>query len=584
MTGLAFGDFELDEAGRTLRLRGKPVAVQPLVLSLLGYLVRHAGRVVPKQELLDALWPGLYVTEASLQRAASLARSALKAGGLESSLRSVPRFGYRFALDQPSLSGIGTSEKAPISDLLLRARQAAEARDWAVASEQFARADEADRLNPADIDFWAYTLECQGRNRAAAPLYLRSVEGHVGGGAPHDAARSAVRLAKIYFELGNTEASRAWIARADELLGPDGPPDIQAYRLWMQARLQAFDGDLEASLATSRRAVELAEAGSSIGLRALAIAYEGFYHMTLGDLATGRARQDQAAATGLSHAVDPLTGSLIYCSILWTCRTFADWSRAAQWAPGFEIWSQMAFADVTAACRLHSADVLASVGQLTDALREIDLSIQTLTADSTWELGDAYRVRADIHAMMGQTEAAHNDYQVSISMGWDVEPGLARLQAQAGDVASAIAALDRSLGRRSWYGRQRRGWLLANKAQIAARAGLSDVATSDLAKLDGLGDAARVPAVQAMMIEARAELDAGQGKFAEAIHELEFARELWIDVRHAFHAARLHLRLADLMELSSDSRGADLARGAARLMAERIGAGALLSQQISSAA
>ena len=31
-----------------------------------------------KDELLDALWPGVVVTEASLQRAVSLARSALR--------------------------------------------------------------------------------------------------------------------------------------------------------------------------------------------------------------------------------------------------------------------------------------------------------------------------------------------------------------------------------------------------------------------------------------------------------------------------------------------------------------------------
>jgi DNA-binding response OmpR family regulator len=40
----AFGDFELDDFARSLRLRGEPLSAQPLVLSLIGYLVRHAGR------------------------------------------------------------------------------------------------------------------------------------------------------------------------------------------------------------------------------------------------------------------------------------------------------------------------------------------------------------------------------------------------------------------------------------------------------------------------------------------------------------------------------------------------------------
>jgi hypothetical protein len=45
----------------------------------------------------------------------------------------------------------------------------------------------------------------------------------------------------------------------------------------------------------SRHAVELAEACASPGLLALVIAYKVFYHISIGDMATGRARQDLAA-------------------------------------------------------------------------------------------------------------------------------------------------------------------------------------------------------------------------------------------------------------------------------------------------
>ncbi|MBL8592589.1 MAG: winged helix-turn-helix domain-containing protein, partial [Devosia sp.] len=67
-----FGPFVLDEEARALMLRGEAQHVQPRVFDLIAYLVRNAGRVVPKDELLDALWPNVTVTESSLQRAASL--------------------------------------------------------------------------------------------------------------------------------------------------------------------------------------------------------------------------------------------------------------------------------------------------------------------------------------------------------------------------------------------------------------------------------------------------------------------------------------------------------------------------------
>jgi DNA-binding winged helix-turn-helix (wHTH) protein/tetratricopeptide (TPR) repeat protein len=93
------GPFDLDTEARLLRLDGRGVAMQPRVFDVLSYLARNAPRVVPKEELFEKLWPGVFVTEASLQRVASILRGVLREGGAESLLRSVPRVGY--ALDIP---------------------------------------------------------------------------------------------------------------------------------------------------------------------------------------------------------------------------------------------------------------------------------------------------------------------------------------------------------------------------------------------------------------------------------------------------------------------------------------------------
>ena len=86
-----------------------------------------------------------------------------------------------------------------------------------------------------------------------------------------------------------------------------------------------------------------------------------------------------------------------------------------------------------------------------------------------------------------------------------------------------------------------------------------------------------------MAREARANLLAA-GAPARAIPDLQAARQLWLGVRHEYHAARLQLRLADLMERSGDVESARLERSAAHLAAERIGACGLLDAPIGSAA
>src|SRR5262245_46128669 len=73
----AFDDYELDEDLFELRRAGVRQAVQPKVLSLLLYLASQGERMVPKEELLRELWPGVHVGEGSLARAAKEARRAI---------------------------------------------------------------------------------------------------------------------------------------------------------------------------------------------------------------------------------------------------------------------------------------------------------------------------------------------------------------------------------------------------------------------------------------------------------------------------------------------------------------------------
>lgn len=104
-----FGEFELDEEGRQLRRNGEPIFLQPLIFSLLALLVRNHRRVVSKDELLDTLWPDAMTSEASLQRAISLTRSALNDSSHDL-IRTFTGYGYRFAVRVEVDAGEGEPE------------------------------------------------------------------------------------------------------------------------------------------------------------------------------------------------------------------------------------------------------------------------------------------------------------------------------------------------------------------------------------------------------------------------------------------------------------------------------------------
>ncbi|MBZ9710727.1 winged helix-turn-helix domain-containing protein, partial [Mesorhizobium sp. ESP7-2] len=72
---------------------GRQVVLRRRSLGLLIHLARNAGHVVSKQELADANWPGLAVTDDSLARCVSDIRSAL-GPELRRTLRTVSGRGY----------------------------------------------------------------------------------------------------------------------------------------------------------------------------------------------------------------------------------------------------------------------------------------------------------------------------------------------------------------------------------------------------------------------------------------------------------------------------------------------------------
>src|SRR5690606_33605434 len=72
-----FASAEFDEASWVLRVGGAPAAVEGKPLEVLHELLLRAGEVVTKEELFDAVWPGVVVVEGSLATAISKLRKAL---------------------------------------------------------------------------------------------------------------------------------------------------------------------------------------------------------------------------------------------------------------------------------------------------------------------------------------------------------------------------------------------------------------------------------------------------------------------------------------------------------------------------
>jgi TolB-like protein/DNA-binding winged helix-turn-helix (wHTH) protein/cytochrome c-type biogenesis protein CcmH/NrfG len=112
-----FSDLEINIARHELRRAGTIVHIEPQVFDLLVHLVRNRDRIVSKNELIDAIWHGRAVSEATLSSRISAARRALGDSGYDQSLiRTLHKRGFRFVGDVDEDSSVPTAvaiEKAP---------------------------------------------------------------------------------------------------------------------------------------------------------------------------------------------------------------------------------------------------------------------------------------------------------------------------------------------------------------------------------------------------------------------------------------------------------------------------------------
>ena len=92
-----FGGFILEIGERRLTHDGEHLALAPKAFDLLVALVRRAGRLISKQELLDSVWPESFVEEGILAVHVSALRKALgDTSRPPRYIETVARSGYRF--------------------------------------------------------------------------------------------------------------------------------------------------------------------------------------------------------------------------------------------------------------------------------------------------------------------------------------------------------------------------------------------------------------------------------------------------------------------------------------------------------
>jgi DNA-binding winged helix-turn-helix (wHTH) protein len=147
---LRLGPVTLDLERLCVDAGSGSVTLRPKSFDVLRYLMEHSGRVVAKEELIDAVWPGITVSDESLAQCISEVRRVL-GGDKRDLIRTVPKRGYMVdgPPQGPSVDGIATSQ-APSAGL--EVSSALDARPYPSARQSSRSAVREDRIR------WQQTL------------------------------------------------------------------------------------------------------------------------------------------------------------------------------------------------------------------------------------------------------------------------------------------------------------------------------------------------------------------------------------------------------------------------------------------
>jgi DNA-binding winged helix-turn-helix (wHTH) protein len=575
-----FGDFELDRSAGEVRLGGRALALQPRVFSLLAFLVDNRERVVDKEELLSTIWPGVIVTDASLQRAISLARSALREGGLDGAIRTYARRGYRFCVDRIVADGVENGDTAVASEnALASARGAFERRDWTVAVDAFEALAGQQSLPGKELECWAIATLCAGRLRAALAPLERCAAAYSSAGDSEAAARAILMLARIRLELREVDVARGCLRRAASLL-EHLPIGVQHGHLaWMSARFCLFEGNLPLAMEHARDALAIGKQFGSLDLETIGKLYLGIALQATGDTGQGLALQGEAAAAVVAGDVSPLIGGIVYCGLLAGYCNAGELQRAGQWTDSFSRWCARSKLELfNGSCLLHRAEVFAARGELDRAQSEIVAGDEVLRVSAPWAIGDAQRLLGDLHLARGDFERAEAAYGSAREHGWDPNPGYAMLLHHRRQSAAALRSLRRAAEAQHWVAGEKRGNYLAHTVTIAALSDDLACAAATLADLDAHPELWSAGAVKAQVYRARGELLLAQGDCEAALRFFRRAVSALLEIDACLDAAVIRLRLAACLARAGEADEAAIELGAARKPLQQAGARFYLEQ------
>ena len=447
--------------------------------------------------------------------------------------------------------------------------RSAEVVDWTGRFGELTAA-EAD-LDASGLDELGQAAWFVGRDAESARAWERAHLRYLDAGDLTSAVRCAFWLGFTLSERGDAVRAGAWMGRLLELCGrPDATPQTDAARALCLAYGAYVRGDAGASVELHRDAVARADAAADAD--ALTLATMGLGRALL---ATGRAGEafdalDRVMLLIGDGRVSDRAAGPAFCAVIASLLGRGDVERARVWTRELGDWcdSQRGLEPFRGECTLHRATVLQLGGEWDAATAAAELVCASDKRAET--LANAWYRVADLHRVAGRGDRAREALRQAAALGREVQPALALLHRDGGDLPSAWAGLQ--VARSTVVEPAVRGEVLAAAVRIALDRGRLDDARRAADELTACTATFNTLYLRALASRAAGELASAEGCAADALPLLRSSWSTWRRLDAPYESALTRIAIGAAVRALGDAEGAELEFDAARGVLEDLGA------------
>jgi DNA-binding CsgD family transcriptional regulator len=462
-----------------------------------------------------------------------------------------------------------------VGDVLERGRESYSQRAWLDSFESLSRADEADPLEPGDLELLARSAYMLGRDDDYLRALERAHHAHLDAGEVARAARCTWWLGHNLLMRGEGARAAGWFGRGERLLEREGRDCVERGYLLVPAVLRSLaEGDAESAYASAVEIGTIAERFEDRDLVTIALMSQGQALLRQRRTDEGLRLVDETMVAATTGELSPIVAGIVYCNTILICREAHDVRRARQWTNALTEWCerQPDMVAHTGVCLVHRAQVMQLQGAWRAALVEARQAGNRLRRGvlNERQVGTALYVQGEVHRLQGESAAAEEAYRGASRLGFEPQPGLALLRLAQGSGDAAAAAIRR---------------VVAETEKPSARVGLLPAYVEIMLAVGELEDARRAAdelgsisatqpsdLVRATAAHARGAVALAQGDARAALTALRRALGVWQELEAPYEAARTRVLLGKACESLGDDDTAALELEAARAAFENLGA------------